>query len=223
MNNLDKNPNYKKIYQFVSEKFKKTYFFWNGPLDETYFTLRVYETAKELISKINQPVNKELVLASAILHDIGKIKLNEEILKERRLDSLDKRTEWKKHPLLGVPIAKEILTELGHSSEFIEEASHLIKNHSNEDCKKSIELKILQDADKLADYGYESIIRCFLHSGKFQQSTIDGIKFLENNPIKKRYENLNLEISKTIGKEKIKKHTQVVIELSKSIKSDLLD
>ena len=223
MNNIDKNPDYKQLYQIVVEKFKKTYFFWNGPLDETYFTLRVYETAKDIINQLNQKVNSQLILVSAILHDIGKIKLNEEILKERRLDSLGKRTEWKKHLKLGVPIAKKILTELGHSQEFIEQVCFLIKNHSNKNCEKSIELKILQDADQLADYGNESIIRCFLHAGKFEQTTIDSIKWLEDHPIKNRHDKLNLEISKKISLKKINIHNNVLKELSHSIKSDLLN
>ena len=223
MNSIDKNPNYKQLYQIVMEKFKKTYFFWNGPLDETFFTLRVYETAKELILKINLPVDKELILVSAILHDIGKINLNEETLKLKGTKDEKVKIEWKRHPKLSVPIAKEILTSLGHSQEFIQEVNHLIKNHSNKKCEKSIELKILQDADQLADYGNESIIRCFLHAGKFEQTTIDSIKWLENHPIEDRHDKLNLEISKKMSIEKIKIHNQILKKLSKNIQSDLLD
>jgi len=52
MNSIDKNPNYKQIYKFVKDKFNKTTYFKNGPFDETYYTLRVYESAKEIDSDL---------------------------------------------------------------------------------------------------------------------------------------------------------------------------
>jgi hypothetical protein len=58
MNSIDKNPNYKKIYKFVKEKFDRTTHFKHGPFDETYYTLRVYESAKEIIEKLNKSVKK---------------------------------------------------------------------------------------------------------------------------------------------------------------------
>jgi response regulator RpfG family c-di-GMP phosphodiesterase len=109
MNKIDQNPNYKELYQIVAAKYKKTNLFSHGPLDEVFFTMRVYETAKELIKKVKKPVKKEQVLVAAILHDIGKIKLDEKILNLKFKEPEKAMTEWKKHPKLSVPLAKSIL------------------------------------------------------------------------------------------------------------------
>jgi hypothetical protein len=86
-----------------------------------------------------------------------------------------------------------------------------------------LELKILQDADQLADYGYTDIIRAFSHSGMYNhEGTIGAIKWLKSHPIT-RHDRLNLEISKKISKEKLKIHNNLVKELSKRINSELLD
>lgn len=94
--------NYKKIYQIARSEFEKTDFYSTGPYDETFYTLRVYETAKIIIERISQKIDKEPLLTACILHDIGKTKLNtSEIFK--------KNTEGKRHAELGARIAEKLL------------------------------------------------------------------------------------------------------------------
>lgn len=224
MNQIDANPDYKELYKIVASKFKKTNLFSHGPLDEVFFTMRVYETSKDLISKTEEPVNTSLILVSAILHDIGKIKLDEKILNLKFKDPEKVMVEWNRHPELSIPLAKEILEKLEYSKEFIEEVCFLVGNHHPSNYAESIELKILQDADQLADYGYTDIIRSFSHSGMYNHGgTIGAIKWLKSHPIERRQDRLNLEMSKEIGKEKLKIHNNILKELSKRIQSDLLD
>ncbi|MBU0457387.1 MAG: HD domain-containing protein [Nanoarchaeota archaeon] len=175
MNNTDNNPNYKKIYQIVKDEFLKTELFFSGPFDETYYSLRVHEMVKEIIEQIKDNCKVQQILVAAILHDIGKIKLDVSRLfdSNKKLDTA--QDEWNKHPKLGVPIAKEILEKLGHSEEFIDEVCYLIANHDQRGEKlkiKSLELKILQDADLIADCGFAGFIRPFLYGSKFQRSVI---------------------------------------------------
>ena len=169
MNSIDKNPDYKKIYKFVKDKFDRTTHFKHGPFDETYFTLRVYESAKEIISKLNKDINKEQVLVACILHDIGKIKLKASKMVSSHSPLKTFSEEWHKHPKLSVPIAKKFLKQIRHSDEFIEKVCYLIENHDlrgDKLQKKSLELKIIQDADLIADIGFAGFIRPFLYCGK---------------------------------------------------------
>src|SRR4030042_821637 len=168
MNSIDKKPNYKKIYKFVKDKFDKTTHFKHGPFDETYYTLRVYESAKEIIEHLNKSVKKEQVLVACILHDIGKIKLKPSKMFSRH-DVLENASEeWRKHAKLGVPIAKNFLKQIGHSDEFIKEVCYLIENHDLRGEKlqvRSLELQMIQDADLIADIGFAGFIRPFLYCG----------------------------------------------------------
>jgi putative nucleotidyltransferase with HDIG domain len=223
---MDKSPDYKKIYEFVCGRFRKTTYFWRGPFDETYFTLRVFETAKELIDKTEEEVKKEQVLVAAILHDIGKTRLDTSKVFDERGFIKDFRKEWGRHPELGVVIAKRYLKEQGYSDDFIAEVSYLIANHDMRGGRmegRSIELAILQDADLLADLGFAGFIRPFLYCGMFsKQSVSEAIEFLRKEDRTHDGSKLNLNISKAMAKEGMDIQRRLVAEFSEDIKSDLL-
>lgn len=227
MNSIDKKPNYKKIYQIARNRFDKTTHFKHGPYDETYYTLRVYESAKEIIKRLNKKVKVQQVLVASILHDIGKTKLKSSRIFGQNAIPTNASEEWQKHAKLGVPISKNILKKLGHSENFIAEVAYLIKNHDLRRDKikeKSIELQILQDADLIADCGFAGFIRPFLYCGKFNsQSIIGAINYIkkEENRVEKEGM-LNLNISKKIAKSKIQTEKKLIEGISKEIDSALL-
>jgi HD superfamily phosphodiesterase len=226
MDQIDKKPNYKQIYDFVKNNFDKTTHFRHGPFDETYYTLRVYESAKEIIKKLNKDVKKERILVACILHDIGKIRLmpSKMFSKSEILENASE--EWNKHTRLGVPIAKKFLKEQGHSEGFIREVCYLIENHSlrgDKLQKRSLELQILQDADLIADIGFAGFIRPFLYCGKFNRRyIISSIEFIKKEDRTDGGRRLNLSISRSIAKREMKIQRYLVKEISKEIKSDLL-
>jgi len=226
MNSIDKNPNYKQIYKFVKDKFNKTTHFKHGPFDETYYTLRVYESAKEIIEKIKKSVKKEQVLVACILHDIGKIKLKPSKIFSKHKILENASEEWYKHAKLSVPIVKKFLKQIGHSDDFIKEVCYLIENHDLRGDKlqeRSLELQIIQDADLIADIGFAGFIRPFLFCGKFnKQSVINSIEFIKKEDRTKGGNEINLPISKTIAKREMKIQNDLVKEISKEIDSDLL-
>jgi putative nucleotidyltransferase with HDIG domain len=225
MNSIDKKPNYRQIYQFIKDKFDKTTHFKHGPFDETYYTLRVYESAKEIIKELKN-IKKEQVLVACLLHDIGKTKLKSSKIFSKHEILKNAAEERHKHPKLSVPIAKKFLRQIGHSDEFIKEVCYLIENHDlrwDKLQKKSLELQILQDADLIADIGFAGFIRPFLYCGKFnKQSIINSIKFIKQEDRTKNGDNINLPICKAIAEREMKIQNDLVKEISKEINSDLL-
>ena len=226
MNQIDENPNYKEIYNIVKGLFEASEHFYFGPFDETYYSLRVYETSKEIIALLNSEVNVQLVLVAAILHDVGKTTLDSVKVFTPKGKTEEAMKEWEQHPKLSVPIARKILSEMGHSEEFITEICYLVEHH---DCRgdemesRSVELQILQDADLIADYGFAGFIRPFLYGGKFSRKIIDTIRYLqtETNEVEKKGK-LNLEVSKEIAKRKIELEKRLIKEISLDLESDLL-
>ena len=226
MNQIDKNPDYKEIYNIVKELFEASEHFYFGPFDETYYSLRVYETSKEIIALLNSEVNVRMVLVAAILHDVGKTTLDTVKVFSPKGKTEEAMKEWKQHSKLSVPIAKRILSEIGHSEEFIAEVCYLIEHHDHrkdEMENKSVELQILQDADLIADCGFAGFIRPFLYGGKFSRKIIDTIKYLqtETNEVEKKGK-LNLEVSKEIAKRKVELEKRLIKEISLDLESDLL-
>jgi hypothetical protein len=125
-----------------------------------------------------------------------------------------------------VPIAKKYLKQQGYSDDFIEEVCYLIKNHDSRKDKnlsKSIELKILQDADLIADMGVAGFTRPFLFCGKFgNQSIIDAIKYIQKEGVTGNGDKINLPESKIIEKRELKIQIGLINKAVRDIKSNLL-
>jgi HD superfamily phosphodiesterase len=224
MNSKDKKPDYKKIYLFVKEKFDKTNNFYHGPFDETYFTMRVFEEAKNIMRELkDKNIKKQEVLTAAILHDIGKTKLKPSKLFQGRRERETIREEWMRHAELGVPIAKNYLKKEGHSPDFIKNVCYLISNHDKRNLKeKTIELEIVQDADIIADIGFAGFIRPFLYASRFKRNTISTIEFLQtDNRFKDNH--INLEASKKLGKIKMMRQKELAKEILEDIKCELIN
>lgn len=217
MNEIDKNPDYRRLYKIAVKFFKKKHYFCSGPLDETFFTLRVFESAKDIIKLIPEKINKEGILTATLFHDIGKSKLKINNLFKKNNWAPNHLEEWHKHPKLSAEFAKPILKKLGHSDEFISEVCYLIENHDKRDNFariKSLELKIVQDADYIGDTGFAGFIRPFLWSGKFKRSVIEQLQYMKNsNNSRLDLSKINLEISKEL----IKKNSEIEKELKKNI------
>ena len=83
----------------------------------------------------------EIVLASALLHDIG-IKKSEQILGYNNGHTQEK---------YGPPIAKKILTRIGLDQKKIAKVCEIIGNHHSKSRYDYIELKILKHADQIVN------------------------------------------------------------------------
>jgi HD superfamily phosphodiesterase len=147
--------------------------------------------------------------------DIPKNITNEELL-------VHLRGVWRSHPKLGVPIAETILSELNYSKDFIKDVCYLVENHSNFGLNdKSMELKIVQDADLIADIGIAGFIRPFLFAGQNKRSTIDTIEYSKNNHRFSDKEKLNLDISKEIAQREFAIQLKLTEQIYQTINSDI--
>lgn len=120
--------------------------------------MRVFHLCK-LISVTESNVNMAVLEPAALLHDIA-----------RTFETAD-QTGNTDHAILGSEMAGEFLEELEYPIELIQEIQHCITTHryrsGNE--PKTIEAKILFDADKLDAIGAVGIARTFMLAGQFGQ------------------------------------------------------
>ncbi|MBZ9689145.1 HD domain-containing protein [Clostridium estertheticum] len=119
---------------------------------------RVYNLCL-LLSKHEKDVDLEVLIPSALLHDIARVEESED--KTGEID----------HAILGCKIAEDILRKLEYEEEQIKKIKHCIMTHrfrtGNE--PNTIEAKILFDSDKLDVIGACGIARTFMLSGQFGQ------------------------------------------------------
>ncbi|HCJ55975.1 HD domain-containing protein [Lutispora sp.] len=136
---------------------------------------RVYKLCL-LIAKYEKDVDMEILIPSALLHDIARVEESKD--KSGKVD----------HAILGSEIADGILRKLEYEEEKIQKIKHCIIAHrfrtGNE--PNSIEAKILFDSDKLDAIGATGIARTFILAGQFGQRLIadEPLKdYLESNTV----------------------------------------
>ena len=201
---------HKKIIEIVKDKLTCS----AHNLDHVF---RVYNLCL-LIAKSEKDVDLEILIPSALLHDIARVE-----------ESADK-TGKIDHAVLGSVLAEDILRNLYYEEEQIEKIKHCIIAHrfrtGNE--PKSIEAKILFDSDKLDIIGATGIARSFMLAGQFgQRLTVNQelSEYLKSNTVengrikdvsnhtpfieyelkfKKIPDKLYTEKAKEIGKERLK-------------------
>jgi len=134
---------------------------------------RVYNLCLHL-SKYESNVDLEILKPAALLHDIARFK------------EFQDKTGKIEHATLGAEMAEEALKTLGYSREKIEQIKHCIIVHRYRRNRKprTIEAKILFDADKLDALGTVGVARAFMMAGHYNQKIYSNIpieKYLKDN------------------------------------------
>ena len=148
---MDIETKHNKIIQIVKDKLTCS----AHNLDHVF---RVYNLCL-LLAKYEKDVNLEVLIPSALLHDIARVE-----------ESVDKTGDID-HAVLGSEIAGDILRKLEYEEENIDKIKHCIITHRfrTGNQPSTIEAKILFDSDKLDVIGACGIARTFMLAGQFGQ------------------------------------------------------
>jgi len=127
----------------------------NDPAHDFEHVMRVYHNAQKITKK--EKANQKLVLAAALLHDIVSYPKSSKRSKFSSVDSAKK--------------SKSILKKYTFSNEEISIICDAIEDHSFSQNRipRTIEGKILQDADRLDALGAIGIARVFATSGSLNR------------------------------------------------------
>jgi len=99
--------------------------------------------------------NEEVVIPTAILHDIGYFGMDKNLISEMMAKKLSEEQEKKikmDHMERGAKFAKQILCEINYEPKLIKKIVFIIQRHDLNDACDSVEEKIVRDADKLARF-----------------------------------------------------------------------
>jgi putative nucleotidyltransferase with HDIG domain len=132
-------PKYHKIYRLALPYYKK-----GRKLDNVHH-LVVAANVSHILKEIE--LDEEVLIAAALLHDIGYSKISQE----------KRKTHWEKqvkrdHMKYGAEISKKILIKINFPKEKIQQVSNIILEHDNNELGlpiKSKEAKVLKEADIL--------------------------------------------------------------------------
>lgn len=173
----------KQIKEIVKKGMEGT-----DPSHDFLHVMRVYNLCLE-IAKYEENVDLEVLKISALLHDIARLK--EDSDKTGKID----------HAIESAKMAEEILTKFDFSKEKIEKIKHCIISHrfrSNNE-PKTIESKILFDADKLDVIGAVGIARTFISVGVYKQKIYADVnvkEYIKTNLVGRQRNGRIIDLSK---------------------------
>jgi len=149
---------------------------------------RVYNLCLHL-AKHESNVDLKILKAAALLHDIARFK------------EFQDKTGKIEHATLGAEMAEKVLKTLDYSRDKIEQIKHCIIVHRYRRNRKprTIEAKILFDADKLDALGAVGVARAFMMAGHYNQKIYSNIpieKYLRDNVFGEKLEGGLKDISK---------------------------
>ena len=190
----------------------------NDPAHDFDHIMRVYKNAQQIIKK--EKVNETLVLSAVLLHDVVSFPKSDKRSKNSSIESAKK--------------AKTILKKYDFTSDEITIVCDAISEHSFSQKKipKTIEGKILQDADRLDALGAIGIARVFATGGSLRRPFYN----LDDPFCKKRIPNdkiwtldhffeklLKLEflMNTNSGKIEAKKRTKILKDFLKQLKHEI--
>lgn len=125
----------------------------------------------------------EVVLKSAELHDVARFAEN--------------------HAFESAKVAEKLLREQGYGEEFVRSVKHAIESHSfsSKVEPKTLEAKILSDADKIDAMGAIGIARAFMFSGERRRSIEETLRHFEEKLLKLK-DCLHTETAKKIAEKR---------------------
>ena len=190
----------------------------NDPAHDFEHVMRVYHNAEKITKK--EKANQKLVLIAALLHDIVSYPKSSKRSKFSSADSAKK--------------SKSILKKYSFSYEEIGIICDAIEDHSFSQNRipRTIEGKILQDADRLDALGAIGIARVFATSGSLNRPfyNIDDPFCNKRNPdddlwaidhFFNKLVKLESMMNTKYGKIEAKKRTKVLKEFLKQIKNEI--
>jgi len=160
---------YRDVIEFTRQHLKKTagnwshdYHPWTLPEHRFEHTLLVLKSSLRLA--VNRKTNLDVVALSAILHDIAFYS-----------------PERKEHAAEGAKIAEKYLVEHGYPRDVTEQVVHAINVHAGPMVfsPRSMEAKILQDADTIDKVGALAVTTFLLHYGsdkKMPKQALEELK-----------------------------------------------
>ncbi len=168
------------------------------------------ERVLNLSVQIGTALNANLLIIkiAALLHDVGRIH--------------EKKNDAKNHAEISAEMAEKFLqkTNFNITLDNIENILHSIRAHSfsNNIKPKTLEAKILSDADKLDALGAIGLYRTIIYSFKLKNGGIEKVIEHLENKIFKLKDGLYLEGSKQIAEERSK----IIVDFYDKIREEIM-
>ena len=194
--------NFKELEKLVKEKFEKEK---RGAAHDFTHIKRVMKNC-ELIGR-KEKANLKILKYAALLHDY---------VREA------KHEKNGNHALESDKKAKQLLKKTSLTKKEIEEVCHAIEAHSRSSKikPKTLEAKVLFDADKLDAAGYYGILRWIILGSELNWSIKKSIEVYSKEAEKKFSKKFYTKTGTKLIKQRAKKTRKLILEIQKQLKKE---
>lgn len=175
--------------------------------------ITVHSIAEKLVEELEVEVDEKVVEIAALYHDIGR----SEDIEDGEMDPFEGHEG---HDQRGAEKVKEFVSD--HVTEDqLEKIQRVIENHHSE--PETVEGKIIQDADKLSNFGVNNLWRQFHYACEHGVELREGIDYFWETAVKEYreiVEEMNFEHTQKVAEKRLERHKEVFESIEKEINAE---
>ncbi len=173
----------------------------------------VHRIVKKLAEEASEEVDERVLEIAALFHDIGR----KEDIEDGEMDPSEGHES---HDQRGADIVHDYVEDFVSEGE-ISKIEDIIRNHHSE--AETVEGEILQDADKISNFGVGNLWRQIHYSAQHGRTLEESIEYFWNTAIEE-FENqireMHFDKSKKIAERRLEKHKEAVKQIEKEVEAE---
>ena len=175
------------------------------------------KTVHKMVKKINQNIdaktNSQVLEIAALYHDIGRIHDIEDGV-------MDPFEGHKGHDERGAETVEKYIKDIVSQKE-LKQIQKVILNHHSE--PETTEGKIVQDADKLSNFGVSNLWRQIHYASQHELEISESIEYFWNSAVdeyERQINNMYFEFSQNIAKDRLERHKETVKNIENELNAE---
>lgn len=183
------------------------------------YRYRHLETVLEIVRKLKQKVetgediDEKVLEIAALYHDIGR----KNDIEDGEMDPFEGHEG---HDERGARIVSNYVSEFV-TEEQLEKIENIIRNHHSQ--PETVEGKIVQDADKVSNFGVNNLWRQFHYAAEHERSFDESIEYFWDSAVdryRKQMEKLNFDYTKKMAENRLENHKEAIKNMEEEMAAD---
>ncbi|MBC5793180.1 MAG: HD domain-containing protein [Nanohaloarchaea archaeon] len=173
------------------------------------YRYRHLKTVLEIVHKLKQNVetseeiDENVLEIAALYHDIGR----KEDIEDGEMDPFEGHEG---HDERGAKIIEEYVSDFVTEDQ-LKKIQRIIRNHHSE--PQTVEGKIVQDADKVSNFGVNNLWRQIHYAAEHERTFDDSLEYFWDSAVDRyrgQMKKLNFDYTKKVAEKRLERHKQAI-------------
>lgn len=175
--------------------------------------ITVHKIVENLLQELEVDVDEKVVEIAALYHDIGR----SEDIENGEMDPFEGHEG---HDQRGSEKVAEFISDYVTNDQ-LEKIQKIISNHHSE--PETVEGKIIQDADKLSNFGVNNLWRQFHYACEHSVELREGIDYFWDTAVgeyREQIEAMNFDHTQKVAEKRLEKHKETFERIEKEMNAE---